>query len=286
MYKLNLGGFDLTGYNSLLNGKEISFKTSTFPGGEAFFRITSPIAQLQYDRVTIFARLNTSHDIMQLLMAVDALRRCDLDYISLVVPYIPYGRQDRVCNAGEALSLKVFANLLNSCNFKGVTTWDAHSSVSEALIDNLHDRTNRDFILKVLPYFGNQRLNIICPDFGATKKIGHTFDGVCNINLVVCSKERDLSNTTITRTVVPQISNAHPCLIVDDLCDGGATFLAIVDEMKKNRDYNAVYLVVTHGIFSKGLDVLRPYFNGIFTTNSRKEAEDVEDKFLTVIPLF
>lgn len=57
-------------------------------------------------------------------------------------------------------------------------------------------------------------------------------------------------------------------IIIDDICDGGATFINIAKEIKKAYSCNHIYLIVTHGIFSKGFYELCDYFDGIYCTNS------------------
>ena len=83
----------------------------------------------------IVARLQSSDDIMELLLLTDALREQGFDHIDLFMPYIPYARQDRYCAGGDAFSLKVFAGLVNSRDFAEVIVLDPHSDVATALID-------------------------------------------------------------------------------------------------------------------------------------------------------
>ena len=68
-------------------------------------------------------------------------------------------------------------------------------------------------------------------------------------------------------------------IIIDDICDGGATFINIAKELRKPgymyKD-NKIYLIVTHGIFSKGTTKLSQYFDGIYCTNSYKNCNQLE----------
>lgn len=110
-----------------------------FPGGEVKVNINvgSKDAEYGIESVEVSASLQTSDDIIALLLATDALRRhyprAELD---LILPYIPYARQDRPCVNGEALSIAVMANLINSCGFSTVEVIDSHSDVAPALIRN------------------------------------------------------------------------------------------------------------------------------------------------------
>lgn len=106
-----------------------------FPGGEVHTSIkTSNISvQRHIDDVYLTVKLKSSNDIMELLLLTDAYRRGYIDDIYLEMQYIPYARQDRVCNRGEALSIKVFADLINAQNYASVIVHDPHSDTVAAI---------------------------------------------------------------------------------------------------------------------------------------------------------
>lgn len=277
MQVLNLGKFA-----NIEN--EIPFKTSTFPAGELFIRLE----QQPQREVTILTRLNTSEEVMRLVMATDALRRMGVKIIHCAIPYLCYSRQDRVCNPGESHSLKVFADLINSLNFESVATWDVHSIVSEGLFNNFGNVSNEEFIKFVLKDIGPKPLNIVFPDLGASKKID-TLKGVFEgreINVLVCGKDRDPKTTEILGTYVPPIHNDWDFLIIDDIVDGGRTPIELAKEIQNRRTslpIGNLYLATTHGIYSKGLDVFRPYFAKLYCTNSIR---DIQDDYVKQFPLF
>jgi len=105
-----------------------------FAGGECHVKILETLSET--NKIRIHTRLNTSDDLMTLCLAVDALRNMFISYIEVFIPYIPYARQDRVMVPGEPLSVRVFANILNSLQLNKVIVFDAHSDVSVALINN------------------------------------------------------------------------------------------------------------------------------------------------------
>ncbi len=128
--------------NIQINGKSVP--TMTFTGGE----IHLSIANLFFEGpAKIDARIKNSDDVMRLLLVTDALRANGCKKISLNLPYVPYARQDRRCNPGEAHSLKVFASLINAQHYRSVTVFDPHSDVVEALINNVVVKNNHNFII-------------------------------------------------------------------------------------------------------------------------------------------
>ena len=94
--------------------------------------------------------------------------------------------------------------------------------------------------------------------------------------IITATKVRDLKTGNILRTEIPVLDqhNNLKYVIVDDICDGGRTFIELAKVIKDSRPTAKIYLVVTHGIFSVGFDFLVQYFDGIYTTNSVKDIQD------------
>ena len=112
--------------------EDLPIEIGKFPGGEIRVRLTSEYSS--DSMVRIKAVILNSDDVMTLVMLTDALRTAGVENIRLTMPYIPYARQDRVCNKGEAFSLRVFARIINALEFQSVVVWDAHSEVSTGWI--------------------------------------------------------------------------------------------------------------------------------------------------------
>lgn len=245
----------------MLDVNELQFKK--FPGGE--LHITSDwlvnITDLKDD--TVICRINNSDDLMKLCLFTDAFTRVmNKTPHTLILPYIPYARQDRVANYGESLSIKVFCNILNSLKYEQVVVLDPHSDVSTALINNV----------KVIPQchifrrYINEDCDLIAPDSGALKKV-YQLQKLCNIkNIRTATKHRDTQTGRISHTTLDGVRSSNSCVVVDDICDGGATFVALGEILKK--EYEDVTLMITHGIFSKGLEELNKFYNKIICTNS------------------
>lgn len=247
----------------------------TFPGGEVNVRVPSRVrTNADKDSMADVAMIfKSNEDIITLLMVVDALKRQNYKLNKLLIPYFPYARQDRVCNPGEALSVKVVADLINSLGFKKVEIFDPHSDVTPALINNVEVVSALDFILRI-PNLSEYV--IVSPDAGAEKKIWNIVKTIDCKGLVRLSKQRDLKTGEITgmQLVDHQIpGDAKKFLIVDDICDGGRTFIEASKLLKnytnKYYHYNpTIDLYVTHGIFSKGFDVFKGYLNTVYCSNS------------------
>ena len=271
--------------------ENITFGSMTFNGGEehikldAFWRFRKEIV--------ITAKLRSSKEIIQLAMITDALRNQGAKNIFLNLPYVPYGRQDRVCNWGEAFSLRVFCDLLNSLNFDRVTIVDPHSDVTPALIRNcevVKMLTIVDKFLAPMPMTPDTKLCPtetlpVSPDAGANKKV-FEISQYCQKPMIRADKLRDVSNGEIKETIVfADNLNGQAVTIYDDICDGGRTFIELAKVLKA-KGAKTVVLFVTHGIFSKGVQCLFDAgIDHIYTTDSLALPTTFHNDKVTILKL-
>lgn len=229
-----------------------------FPGGEVHTSLSTPSYPEGNPR-TIKAVLRNSNDIMELLLRTNILSMYDLH---LKMHYVPYARQDRVCNEGEPLSIKVFADLINSQGYKSVEILDPHSDVTPALIDRVRVIPRSLWINRIVGKFSH----VICPDAGARKKALKDED-VFKAPIIYCDKVRNTVTGELSGFEVYADKIEGDVIIVDDICDGGGTFCGIA-KILKEKGANSVSLAVSHGIFSKGLDVFDGLIDAVYTTDS------------------
>jgi ribose-phosphate pyrophosphokinase len=214
------------------------------------------------DEVVVVCSLTDSLKLIHLLQTTNALVHLGARKKMLVIPYLMAARYDRLMQHGDSFDLEVVANLVNSCEFEQVLLLDAHSTVATNLIRNSVNITNRQMV----ETYTQQDAILICPDAGASKKVGAYFEWNKNLkDMVYCSKKRELSTGKLTLEVeAPAKCEGKNCVIIDDICDGGATFLAIAEQIKPKH----LTLIVTHGIFSKGFTELEKKFNEIIVSDS------------------
>lgn len=252
--------------------RTIRFDSSTFPGGEPHIRILDEMGP--NEDVLITHRINSFNDLGLLMIAVDALHRMRVDVISLVLPYFPAARQDRVMTPGESLSCKVYADLINGLGLEEVIIFDPHSDVVPALLDRCTVVPNHAFVSAVVKRLATLPL-LISPDGGALKKIHGLAKHLGGMPVLECGKSRDVRTGGLSGFTVPLDDlNGRPCLIVDDICDGGGTFLGLADELRK-RNAGPLHLAISHGIFSKGTEMLRQKFDRLFTTDSIRSMDEI-----------
>lgn len=226
---------------------------SKFPGGELHVRFDE---YLSCDYCTINALIVDSDGIMAVALLKNILDLQDIPTINLHLEYMPYARQDRVCREGESFSLKVFANILNGLNFDKVYISDPHSDVAPALLNNVEVVSQKHLFLDyTIEHYSLRKLLLVSPDAGANKKTLSLAMDLGHEGFIRADKVRNTEDGSISGTVVYGDVRDKDVLIVDDICDGGGTFCLLAAELKA-LGAKSVTLYVTHGIFSKGKDVL------------------------------
>lgn len=246
------------------NGHHIGYYHLTFSGGEEHVRL-SPARGAAPSHIMVHADLRSSQDIMMLAMLVDALDREYGVPRRLICPYIPYARQDRVCNVGEPLSAKVMCSMINAMGFASVEVWDAHSDVVPALLDRCTNVPAKNFVHSIPEM--SPTMILVAPDAGAVKRVMGCAEVYGN-DVLVAEKVRDTRTGDIVNTSVnsPHVGK-RDFLMVDDICDGGRTFIELAKKLRY-LTLGRTMLYVTHGIFSKGLDPLSDVIDHVFTPNS------------------
>ena len=242
-----------------LRGYDLKFWT--FPGGERSVKIS----RSRFDWVACPAEFMTvnfrgSDDLIDMMLVCNALRNLEGadTKIQLEIPYFPFSRQDRVMTSGEPFGAQIAAELIKSCNFSKVITWDAHSDVLGAMFPagtyfNVAQHTLwgteiRGMISEV------EKAKLISPDGGAAKKIYKLAQNL-GLGVIEASKIRDVATGEITRTAIDmsEFEGVKQAFIVDDICDGGRTFVELAKVIRAGGYTGKLILCVTHGIFSKGI---------------------------------
>lgn len=249
----------------------VELKVLKFPGGELHVAVQTDVAA---DALELNAHVPNADAAMTLLMTTDALRRAYPGTpIDLHLPYVPYARQDRVANPGESLSAKVFCELVNAQHYRRVVVQDPHSDVTPALLDRVVIDDPLPALRRVLERIRTESANValVAPDAGARKRVLKLAAQLA-LPVVFADKVRDTRTGMITGTEIQGELPDCALLVVDDICDGGRTFTELAQAVRQKRGDGAarrpLFLYVTHGIFSKGLDGLLEGYAAVFTRNN------------------
>ena len=265
-----------------------------FPGGEPHVKITGQRELFYAKRAIVDCRFKSNDDLMATIALTDAARRIGIKDIGLFIPYFPGARQDRVKNfSGEALTCKIYADIINSQGYEAVWVVDPHSDVTPALLNNAKVITQKEILESRLGRYDG----IISPDAGSRKKCEDIAEA-CGLKIYYGAKHRDMATGKLShfsceelplRDIVykrdvldKQVSPPHDgytldeggrswsrkteYIVLDDICDGGGTFIGLKEAIENQE--SAIDLFVTHGIFSKGTEELSKNYRKIITTDS------------------
>lgn len=270
-------------FEVIVEGVVVNYKKTEFPAGELQVSFLSDEVLekcASSNRVKVVAKgALDSEGVIELIQLLEILTRYNMNGI-IILAYMPYSRQDRVVNPGESFALKVFAKMINSFKTFAVVTTDAHSDVTEAVFDRivnikLHEFNSTQFIKAIA-----EADYLVSPDAGAFKKIfklGQKYGKP----VIVCGKARD-NNGNITHTDVygctAEMIHDSNLLIVDDICEGGRTFIEIARAIKAINPMCVIDVFTTHGFYSKGVDVLKESgITTVYTTHSVTNALSSEE---------
>lgn len=249
----------------IVDGEERKFETTIFPDG------TSQVWKLDLapdegDEISILWLFENEAEFMHVCQLANLLE-VEYDYSpDLICPYLPYARQDKDVTNGATFALNTFIDVLYHRGICRIETFDAHSNQDMVYPMKTSVKSFHDHILR------QQQYHIICfPDKGAASRYQNNFNN--EEWIVYFEKIRNQQTGEITGLHLETngkqfMMNDTNILIVDDICDGGMTFIKVAEALKQ---YNPkqIDLAVSHGLFSKGKQVLHNAgITNIYTTNS------------------
>ena len=258
-----------------LNDLEVTL--GSFPDGTMLIKQLVPADE----KITISWFYENDRELVALIYLANHIKAQGNENLHLYMPYIPNARQDRVKSGEDVFTLKYFASLINGLGFKTVTVLDPHSSVSEALINNIVIQKPQKLIedtIKKIEELEGETPSMFYPDEGAGKR----YSGMINLPYAFGIKKRDWKTGTIMGLdVAGDVENisGKSILIVDDICSKGGTFYFSAKRLKE-LGANKIYLHITHcenSIFDGQL-LTSDLIEKIYTTNSliTKEHEKIE----------
>lgn len=263
-------------------GSDIDYEIVNFSDTQKLLKFKTNVHESQESTVKIVSRFQWS-DLQILIQACSILKDAGHKII-LQLPYMLGARSDRNFDyEHEAHYMReVIAPIINGLGATRVFSIDPHSTVVEGCIKAFKPLsiTNTLVSKAVLNVPKGRHFCIVPPDVGAEKRgleaaksitpdVEHKFEGI-----IQCTKHREISTGKILGVEVLGHPGGLDCIIVDDLCDGGRTFIEVSKALKAKGAEN-VYLCVAHGLFSYGFDTLIPHIEKVYTTNSYQSEESM-----------
>lgn len=187
-------------------------------------------------------------NLLELLLLIDTAKRASAGYITAVIPYFGYGRQDRKDKPRVPISARLIANLLEAAGANRVITMDFHADQIQGFFDIPVDHLQSEAIF--MPYLKSRDLsNVIfaSPDVGGVKR-ARNYAKHFNRDLVICDKERRVANEVAAITVIGEVKDAN-VILIDDIVDTAGTLCKAAEALIK-KGAKSVEAICTHPVLS------------------------------------
>lgn len=201
------------------------------------------------DYVFLIQSTNAPADnLMELLLMIDAAKRASAGYITAVIPYFGFARQDRKDKPRVAIASKLVANLLTSAGANRVITMDLHAPQIQGFFDIPVDHLDSSAIF--IPYIENlklENLTFASPDVGSTNRVREVAS-YFNAEMVICDKHRKRANEIASMVVIGDVTNKD-IVLIDDIIDTAGT-LTKAANLLMEKGAKSVRAFCTHPVLS------------------------------------
>lgn len=245
----------------------------TFPAGEAHIKTDTAAGETP---VYLYLTGADANEYLSAAMWIDYAHQGG-HQVKALIPYLPGARQDR----GNPFGAQVYANLINAMKADEVVTFDPHSPVMPTLVENLRVVSAETVIGRAVSKNLASYAGVICPDEGAKSRTAITAEAL-GLPLFHAAKHRDFTTGKLSGFTCEELPAQGKFLVVDDICDGGGTFMGLAAATGLGPD--RLDLWVSHGVFSGNAPQLREAYGTIYTTDSHPGAAN-PDVNATITPL-
>jgi ribose-phosphate pyrophosphokinase len=228
---------------------------STFPDSETFVKINQNVRGSD-----VFIIQSTcppaNHNLMELLIMIDAARRASADRITAVIPFYGYARQDRKDQPRVPITAKLVANLLVAAGANRVLTMDLHAQQIQGFFDIPVDHLYAAPVLH--RYFKSKRMKnlvVVSPDVGGIK-MAYAYANLLGGGLAIVAKRRKSATEVESLNLIGEVKDAH-VILVDDLTETAGTLVSAASFLQ-SAGARDVYAVVSHAVLGElGIQRLR-----------------------------
>lgn len=187
-------------------------------------------------------------NLMELLLMIDSAKRASAEYITAVIPYFGYARQDRKDKSRVAIGAKLVANMLTAAGADRVMTMDLHAGQIQGFFDIPVDHLQATVIFNpYLEEIGGSKFTFAAPDVGGVKR-AREYAKYFGSDLVICDKHRERANQVAGMTVIGDVTGKD-VVLVDDLVDTAGT-LTRAAQLILDSGANSVRAICTHAVLS------------------------------------
>lgn len=222
-----------------------------FANGETFVRFGKSMRGCDVFVLQSFTEpINTW--LLEALITVDALKRASAKRITVILPFYPYGRQDKKHRGREPISARLVSDLFATAGANRIMTVDLHTAQIQGFFDGPVDHLFAQTLLSryVRDKYGTENVTVVSPDAGRTKLAEKWADDLGGVPIAFIHKTRDplRPNDVVANRVVGEVSG-RLCIVIDDMVDTGGTIAKAVEQLIGEGAADVV-VAASHGVLS------------------------------------
>ncbi|MDX2481584.1 MAG: ribose-phosphate pyrophosphokinase [Desulfuromusa sp.] len=222
-------------------------KVKTFSDGEVLVEIGENVRGRD-----VYVVQSTSspanHNLMELLVMVDALKRASAARINAVVPYFGYARQDRKVAPRAPITAKLVADLMSVAGIDRLLTMDLHAGQIQGFFDIPVDHLYAaPVMLNEIRQQNLADLIFVSPDAGGTER-ARAYAKRLHAGLAIIDKRRSGPNVAEVMHIIGDVEGKN-CVIIDDMIDTAGTLCAAATALQEQGAID-IYACATHGVLS------------------------------------
>ncbi|NIP96274.1 MAG: ribose-phosphate pyrophosphokinase [Akkermansiaceae bacterium] len=246
-------------------------EVTAFPDGETYVKINENIRRQDVFIIQPTCP-PTNHNLMELLIMVDAVRRASAERITAVLPFFGYARQDRKDKPRVPITAKLVANLIEAAGVDRVLTMDLHAPQVQGFFDIPVDHLYaKPVLLKHLRDQGHgqgpENLAVVSPDVGGVK-MARSYADALGAGLAIVAKQRISATKVEPMRLIGEV-DGRDAILVDDMTETAGTLCAAA-EVLRGAGARRILAGVSHAVLGDlGCErIMKSDIDEVITTDS------------------
>ncbi len=245
-----------------------------FADGEVMFRAETSVRGKNVYLVGSTCK-PVNESVMEMLIAIDALKRASVRSICCIIPYYGYARQDRKALGREPITSRLVADMIEAAGANRVLTLDIHSDQQQGFFSVPFDSLTATWVMlsKLLQEnkYSMDDVTIVSPDYGGVKR-ARAIASKLGTPMAIVDKRRPRPNEVEIENILGEVADRH-CIIPDDMIDTGGTMINVA-KLLKTKGAKSITIMATHGLFNgksiENFDVAfkEGWINNLYVSNS------------------
>lgn len=271
-----------------LGEKLADVNVTAFPDGESFVQINENIRGEDVFLIQPTCPA-TNHNLMEMLIMVDAAKRASAGRITAVMPFFGYARQDRKDQPRVPITAKLVANLIEAAGVDRVLTMDLHAAQIQGFFDIPVDHLYAKpvFIKHLREQHGDDasKLTVVSPDVGGVK-MARSYADKLGAELAIVAKHRVSATKVEAMNVIGDVEGRN-VLLVDDMTETAGTLCAAA-KILKDHGAQKIFAGVSHGVLGEmgRKRILESAIEQVITTDSVPQAYGEKVEVVSIAGLF